>query len=239
MATADAGPVIAIAAEPLEFGGLLRHARRTRPLRWPIAFARTAEIDGREWILAAHGPGPRLARQAAETALEQCGSRSLLLSTGFCGGLSPELAAGQIFVAENVTDSATARRYPASPVSCALPHRTGVLWSQDRVAVTAGEKAAIAALGADAVDMEAAAVAAVAEARGVQFFCVRVISDGAGEELPLDFNRFRGPEGRFSRMRITSELLLHPSKLIVLLRFRGTCRRAAQQLGDFLVQCRF
>ncbi|MGC8761073.1 MAG: hypothetical protein ACP5VC_14040 [Bryobacteraceae bacterium] len=239
MDTVDPHPVIAIAAEPLEFGGLLRHARSVRRLRWPLQFACEARVGARRWILAAHGPGPRLARQAAQTALERCGGRGALLSTGFCGGVRSGLAPGDIFIAREVADAASGRRYPALPPACHAPFHSGTLWSQDRVAASAEEKARIAALGADAVDMEAAAVAEEASRHGALFYCIRVVSDGAGRPLPLDFNRFRDAEGRFCRWRITRAVLLHPSKLTALLRFRSACQRAAACLGDFLVHCRF
>lgn len=79
--------MIAVAAEPLEFRGLLRRARGVRNLRWPVLFAREAAIGARRWILAAHGPGPKLARHAAQTALDRCGGRATLVSTGFCGAV--------------------------------------------------------------------------------------------------------------------------------------------------------
>lgn len=239
MDTVDSEPVIAIAAEPLEFDGLLQHARSVRRLPWPIQFAREARIGARRWILVAHGPGPRLARRATQTALEVCGGRGALLSTGFCGGVSSGLAPGDIFIAREVAEATSGRRYPALLPGCDAPFHCGTLWSQDCVAASAEEKIRIAALGADAVDMEAAAVAEEAWRRGAPFYCVRAVSDGAGQPLPLDFNRFRDAEGRFSRWRITRAVLLHPNKLTALLRFRGACRRAAASLGEFLVHCRF
>lgn len=230
--------MIAVAAEALEFGGLLRRAGRVQRLGWPLEFAREAEIGGRRWILAAHGPGPALARHAAKTALERCGS-GILLSTGFCGGTREGLQTGEIFAACEVVDAATGVRYPALPVAAGGAFRQGTLWSQDRVAVTPEEKAEIAARGADAVEMEASGVAAEAAARRIPFHCVRVVTDGAGDPLPLDFNRLRGAEGRFSRWGITAAVLVHPSRLMPLLRFHQACRRAAEQLGEFLVHCRF
>lgn len=230
--------MIAVAAEALEFGGLLRRAGSVRRLRWPLEFAREAEIGGRRWILAAHGPGPRLAGQAVRVALEGCGG-GILLSTGLCGAAREGLEPGGIFIASEVVDAATGVRYPALPVQAGAPFRRGTLWSQDRVAATREEKAEIAARGADAVEMEAAAVAAEAAARSIPFYCVRVVSDGADDPLPFDFNRFRGPEGRFSRSRITAAVLVHPSRLMPLLRFHRACTRAAELLGEFLVHCRF
>lgn len=230
--------MIAVAAEAMEFGGLLRRAGSVRRLEWPLRFAREAEIGGRRWILAAHGPGPRLAGQAVRVALERAGG-GILLSTGFCGAAREGLEPGGIFIASEVVDAATGVRYPALPVQAGAPFRRGTLWSQDRVAATREEKAQIAARGADAVEMEAAAVAAGAASRRIPFYCVRAVSDGATEDLPLDFNRFRDPEGRFSKWSITAAVLVHPSKLTSLLQFRRTCGRAAEQLGEFLVHCRF
>jgi hypothetical protein len=239
MDTADPLPVLAVAAEPLEFRGLLRHARQVRPLRWPLAWAREAVIGSRRWILAAHGPGPRLARAAAETALDRASGRAAVLSTGFCGALDPALPFGAIFAAREVLDASTSRRYPAALPSSAPPFHDGLLWSQDRVAVSPGDKAALRTSGAAAVDMEAAAVAAEAFRRNAPFYCIRVVSDPAAEPLPLDFNRLRGPDGRFSRFHITFAALRHPSSLIPLIRFGRRCRLAAGILGDFLVACRF
>jgi adenosylhomocysteine nucleosidase len=239
MDTAEALPLIAVAAEPLEFAGLLRHAAAVRPLSWPLAYVREAVLGNRRWILAAHGPGPRLAREAAETALDRCGGCAIVLSTGFCGALDPALRVGDIFAAREVIDAAGRRSYPALPPQSSQEFRLGRLWSQDRVAVSPAEKAALRQHGAEAVDMEAAAVAAEAARCNAPFYCLRVVSDEAREPLPLDFNACRGPDGRFSKSRATFAAFVHPSSLIPLLRFGLTCRRAALCLGDFLASCSF
>lgn len=239
MDTADPPSVIAVAAQPLEFLGLLRRAEARRRLAWPIAYAREARLRGRRWILAAHGPGPRLAGAAAEAALDRCGGRAVVLSTGFCGALDPSLRAGDIFAAREVFDTSGRRTFPAALPQSPRSFHQGRLWSQNRVAVSAEEKASLRKQGGDAVDMEAAAVAAEAARRNAPFYCVRVVSDPAGETLPADFNASRGPEGRFSNFRITLAALLHPSSLLPLLRFGRSCRRAALILGDFLASCRF
>lgn len=239
MDTADPLPVVAIAAEPLEFRGLLRHARRPRSLAWPLQYVREAEIAGRRWILASNGAGPRFAGAAAETALDRMAGRAAVLSTGFCGAVDPELPYGAIFAAREVIDAATSRRYPVSLPASAAPFHQGLLWTQDRAAVSPDEKAALRRNGAGAVDMEAAAVAEQALRRNAPFYCVRVVSDAAADPLPLDFNSSRDDSGRFSISRITFAALMHPYSLVPLLRFGRRCRRAAGILGDFLVACRF
>jgi nucleoside phosphorylase len=239
MATADPPPVVAIAADPLEFSGLLRHLDNAHALAWPLAWVREGLLEGRRWILAAHGPGPHLASAAAETALGRCSGRAVLLSTGFCGGLDPALRAGDIFAATEIIRARDLCHYSASLPQTQQPFHRGKLWSQDRAAVSAAEKQALRRHGADAVDMEAAAVAAQAARRNAAFYCVRVVSDPVGQSLPLDFNACRDSAGRFSKPRITRAVLLHPNRLMPLLRFGWTCRRAALQLGDFLASCRF
>ncbi len=235
MGTADSNSILAVAAESREFAGLLRHATEVVPLNWPLSFARRAIIAGRRWVLAANGPGAGLAHQAAWTACGMAAVRAVV-STGYCGALDPKLALGDIFAATAVRCGPGPGVYPALPVEA--PNQ-GLLCSLDRVAVTQAEKAALFASGGSAVEMEAGAVAAVAGAMGLPFFCVRVVSDTAGEELPLDFNRYRDKAGRFSRAGIAVAALLRPWRIPALVRFDRTSRRASIRLGDFLADCRF
>ena len=111
---------------------------------------------------------------------------------------------------------------------------SGILTS-NRVAVTAAEKRALREqTGASAVEMEAGAVEAKAREWGVPFGCVKVVSDTASEDLPLDFNRCRDREGRFSRVRIAFAALARPWAISGLMRLDRHCRAAAEKLGEFL-----
>jgi len=239
MPTASPNPVVAIAADAREFTGLLRHASAVSNLAWPITFSQRALIHGNEWLLVANGPGPRLAGEAAQVALRHCHPLALL-STGFCGGLDPLLETGAVFVASEVRAPEQGRSFPVRHLDrIKAPHISGVLLSQDRVASTASEKSTLHAQGAHAVEMEAAAVAREAERSETGFYCVRVVSDGALDEFPLDFNRLRDHTGRFSRGRIAAAILAKPWVLTRLIHFDAGCRRAAIVLGDFLADCRF
>lgn len=238
MATADPNPIVAIAAEAREFRGLLRHASHVTALRWPIDFARRIQIAGTPWVLAANGPGPYLAARAVETATA-AGRPQALLSTGFCGALDPSLQTGEVFAAHHLLAPEQSQSYTALPVQSGLPYRQGTLVSLNHVAVTTQEKAALRANGADAVEMEAAAVARHAHHLQTPFFCVRVVSDSAADSFPFDFNLYRDAEGRFSRTRIAAAAIFRPAALAGLVRLDSHCRRASIQLGDFLASCRF
>jgi adenosylhomocysteine nucleosidase len=114
------------------------------------------------------------------------------------------------------------------------------LLSIDRVAVRASEKKQLALeSGADVIEMEAAGVAAVAASNDLAFYCLRVVSDDASEDLPLDFNRYRDREGRFAKGRIAAACALRPWLVPRLMRFDRQCRHSAESLGECLVNARF
>jgi hypothetical protein len=88
--------------------------------------------------------------------------------------------------------------------------------------------------------MESAAVAEKAAEWGVPFRCIRVVSDVAGEDLPLDFNRLRDREGRFALGGIALHAAVRPFTVLpALLRLNVNCRKAGKRLGVFFADCRF
>jgi adenosylhomocysteine nucleosidase len=179
-----------------------------------------------KWILAANGPGPKLAAEAVDQALREQRIVDGIVSTGFCGALDPTLGVGDIVVSGDGVLS------PRSFVR-------GEILSRDRVAATAAEKHALHnQTGAIAIEMESAAVAAKAREMGVPFRCIKVVSDAALEDMPLDFNLYRDSAGRFSRSRIALAALRRPfSAIPALLRLDRNCRHAADKLGEFFADC--
>lgn len=115
----------------------------------------------------------------------------------------------------------------------------GDVASVDRVAITARDKCDLrASTGAAVVEMESAAVAKKAQEWNVPFGCVRVVSDAAEADLPLDFNRYRDADGRFERTRIALAALGRPFTVLPgLVRLDRDCRKAAERLGEFLANC--
>ncbi len=198
-------------------------------MRAPIDFLAEGQWAGRRVVLAANGPGPKLAREAVEAA----GEVGAWVSTGYCGALDANLAVGDILIATAVNG------WAAAVPDCPARFPRGRILSEDRVVSTAWEKRQLAATGAAAVEMEAAGVTAAAQEQGLPFYCIRVVTDGANEDMPMDFNRYRGPDGRFSRSRIALAAIGQPKKLAALIRFGRRCEKASIQLGDGLAGCRF
>jgi adenosylhomocysteine nucleosidase len=109
-----------------------------------------------------------------------------------------------------------------------------------RVARTAAEKSDLRAGGASIVEMEAAGAAGAAADLGVPFYCVRVVSDLASEDLANDFNAALTAEGTFSVARLAIGALASPRKrLAELVRLKHRAEMASKKLGAFLADCTF
>jgi adenosylhomocysteine nucleosidase len=226
--------LVFVAAERRELEGLLVHVDELSRPKWPIDFARGGRLNGRAVALVANGPGPKLAGAAVDV-VKMNRQMDALISVGFCGGLQPWLRACDVFVATEVVGVASA----LMPTSQKL-FKTGKLLSIDRVVSTAVEKSELSEAGADAVEMEAAAVAARAKQHNVPFYAVRVVTDSLDEGFPLDFNQMRSDDGRFSRAKILAAALRRPGVVFPeLMKMNKRTKRATQVLGDFLADAQF
>jgi adenosylhomocysteine nucleosidase len=83
---------------------------------------------------------------------------------------------------------------------------------------------------ATGLDMESAALAGVAQERGLPMAIVRTVSDLADEDLPLDFNLFLRPTGWAKGMQA---LIRSPSSVEGLNRLRKQSRVAADRLTEW------
>ena len=227
--------LLLIASSPMEFR--LGGACFSLPSALPVDWARTIRLGNYELLAIANGAGARRAAPAVDAACAVY-QPDVVISTGFCGALDPDLCLADVVVATSV--AAADRRYEALPVATASPHYSGVVRSIDRVAQTAGEKLRLRAGGAMVVEMEAAGVAARAQARGLPFYCIRVVTDLAGETMANDFNAALRADGHFDTMVILKATLRRPlARLPELCRLRRRCVQAARVLGDFFADCRF
>jgi adenosylhomocysteine nucleosidase len=229
-----------IAAEAREFDGLLPFCASIQNLHWPISYARSAQLNGRQVILAANGAGPHRAAEAAEAAHSKMPAATIaaVVSTGFCGALDPQLKVGDIFVATSIQVGGELQ--PVSAPQCNRAHYTGALVSMDRVAQTTEEKRDLCSAGARTVEMEAAGVLSRVREWGMPFYCIRSVTDLAHESFHIDFNAVRTPDGRFSTPRILAAAIASPITIAPeLIELRRRCATAAQSLGEFIADCNF
>jgi len=153
-------------------------------------------------VVAVGGIGERFARRAAEAAIDYA-EPALLLSAGMVGAISPRLKVGDVGRIREVVDVATGARFSTSGGG------EWVLATSQDVSDAAEKQALLAKFGADVVDMEAAAVAQVANQRGLEFAAVKSISDDATFIMP-PMNRFIDEKGRFATRKFLIYIALHP-----------------------------
>lgn len=159
---------------------------------------------------------------------------ALTVTCGFAGGLDTSLASGDCIYSADPADPAHSilKRIGAKP--CRFHH-------VDRIAATASDKASIRkASGADAVDMESRPIREECSQLGLRSITLRVISDTAQEDLPVDFNQWTRPDQTLNPWAVARGILGRPSlipKLIGLRRRLGSCaERLAETLEAFLLE---
>jgi uridine phosphorylase len=184
--------------------------------------------SGREGVLGfVTGMGRANARRAVVARLEK--ERPLfVISSGFAGALDPQLRLGDV-----VVEAGDA--FPFREDLLGLRAKPVAFTCEDRIAVTAGEKADLRRrTGAGAVEMESGAIAEACKEWGVPMATVRVISDESGEDLPLDFNRFMKADQTLALGSILRAVAGSPRLIPRLLALQRRTRLAALQLAVFL-----
>jgi adenosylhomocysteine nucleosidase len=225
-----------VASAPMEFSGLLKLAKPHAAVGTASLWMRSGRINGHDILMVANGAGRERAAAAVDSATAF--DPDAVVSTGFCGALDPELPIAAVVVGTCITEAR--RKYGALAVRAPGSHTRGVVATVDHVVQTAAEKRALRAEGASVVEMEAAGVASRAQTLGLPFYCVRAVTDTAGEDLANDFNAALREDGQFDTMRIFSNALSRPmARLPELFRLRGNCLRAAKILGEFFANCQF
>ena len=105
----------------------------------------------------------------------------------------------------------------------------------ERIAVTAADKLTLRKqTGADAVEMESGVIRALCQQRGIPSATIRVISDDAGTNLPMDFNRIVGADGNMNYFKLAAALARSPSLVPKLMRFQRELDTASRRLGEAL-----
>lgn len=181
----ELGVVVALPAEADSFG---------------VQHRRAGDFEMFDWgALAIAGLGFERAGDAARELIGR-GARALL-SWGVAGGLSDELAPGDLLLPERVvsedgewiTDDDLRSRLQA--VLGGRARAGGALFCSRAAVTSVAAKRTLAAHGMLAVDMESAAVAIIAQRAGVPFVAVKAICDPAARRIPAAALRLLDRDG--------------------------------------------
>jgi nucleoside phosphorylase len=173
------------------------------------------------------GIGPVNSRRALLAKLSQ-GNPTAVLTCGYAGGLNPALRTAEVVFSCDESLGLRERLLAAGA-------REGRFHCSERVVTTAAEKRVLrVTCGADAVEMESGPIRQVCCDRGLPAATVRVISDPADQDLPLDFNRLLTPDQRLDYAKLAGTILKSPARAAALLRLRKQTRLAGQALARVL-----
>ncbi len=184
------------------------------------------------------GVGPRRAGLACRRLLEK--GATALLSWGSAGGLSPKLSPGSLILPKIIIASDRSV-YHADPswhkdlcnrLRGQVEFHTGPLAESATVVQTSAEKAILfQQTGAIGVDMESAAVAAVAQGARVPFVAVRAVADSMNITLPNSALNACDEFGRLNFLKLIRGIAAQPTELFPLIRLARDYRAAQNTLA--------
>jgi len=177
-------------------------------------------------ILAWGGMGAHRASLAIEAALT-LGPALELISVGWAGACSPRFTVGDAIRPGIVIDAQTGERFFISE-----PDSTDLAETLVTVASPAGiveKERLVVTYYADAADMEAAAVARVAQAHELPFSAIKAISDDADFGIP-DMHKYTTPHGQIREVAYGIHVILTPSLWSPVMTLARGSKLAAERL---------
>lgn len=191
------------------------------------------------------GEGRANAERALSAWLEAETPRAVV-GIGFAGALSESPGLGDLIIARECRTAESepvlttqelleaARRIHVNAAAVTF----GVTITVDEIVCQAeGKRSLASTLGPDevgCVDMESSAVARICSQRGVPFLVARAITDLLSEDLPLDFNRIRGADGKVSNWKVIGAALGRPSSIRGLRELRRRSAVCSENLAAFV-----
>jgi nucleoside phosphorylase len=172
-------------------------------------------------VVVCGGIGAAAARRAAEAVIAIFDPK-IVCSAGFAGALDGDLKVGDIIRPHTVINTGDGSK-------AIIEGGEGVLVSFEAVASPAQKSKLRESFAAQAVDMEAAAVARSAEARAKEFMALKAVSDESDFEFPA-MERFVDPDGKFSELRFAGYTAIRPWLWTRVMRLGRNSTRASHAL---------
>ncbi len=214
------GPLGGVALEPVSF--LVCFAVKEEAKFFLPRQSRAGSVQA--WIT---GMGRKNAAESIREAVAAV-EPECILTCGFAGGLNPALGLGEV-VFDYDFDAGVAEPLTNLGAVSAKFH------CSKRVAISAEEKRVLwESTGADAVEMESSVIRNLCHEWKIPSATIRVISDTANDDLPLDFNALMTSDDRIHFGKLALAILKSPQKISRLISFQRQTMTAARELGRVL-----
>jgi adenosylhomocysteine nucleosidase len=229
-----------------EIAPFKRRLRNRAPLAIGGLQGFRATIAGKEFAVVGHGIGHRRATETARHVFDLMSEAELVIGTGVVGALSTGLKPGDLVLSDRIMMMLADGRADEQAVSdehvraagrslamAGIEYSTGAILTSHRVLATGAEKRrAKESTGAIAVDMETAAIAAEAAARGIPFIAIRAVLDEVDDEVVGA--EMADEDGNVRPMAATSYLIRNPATMLKLPRMMRNLSRATASIADAL-----
>ncbi len=222
--------------------GFVRIAHRDSTRSHGVALYRFTPARAQH-VAVQTGVGRRRAAEGARLLIRDF-SPQTLVSFGFAGGLSPELAGGTLVIGTELVcdepsrtvaaaDRALVDQIQAAADAAELPARQGILVTTRQIVADPAAKSALRGRsGACAVDMETAGIVEVAHQAGLPWVAIRAIVDGAGDRLPAACLTTLQEDGHVAAGRLIRTICRSPQLLWHFLRLAGDMATARRHLSQ-------
>lgn len=201
-----------------------------------LALGEAFQLSDQIWIIRS-GMGHQNALKASEVLIDK-GVKSLV-SWGTAGALNPKLQAGDLVLAEQVLTAhqerffteAHFRQEIAHILSSELNIYFGTLWASDTLVEHPQEKENLFQnYQVEAIDMESAALAKIAEAKAIPFAIIRAIVDTRDMKFPKVVSLATRANGEVDYLKFILYALLRPRDWPLIYRLAQAFERAKQSL---------
>jgi nucleoside phosphorylase len=236
-------PIAMIVAFPEEIAPFLKYLQVTQKKKINGFVIYETTYYKHNIVIAISGMGKQNAEKTARYVMNEYTPQGLL-SVGFSAATLHGIKTGVVILPEQILDINSDGKI-ISNIQIEQDWWKNQLWDAinfsgislcvDKVITTGSLKQEMGKLyHAVIMDMESAAVAKMAEQARIPFCAIRVVSDTAEEDLPVDFNLFTDDKNNIQKSKIIYYLLLHPLKIVLFLNLMKKTKAAANHLSGFL-----
>jgi adenosylhomocysteine nucleosidase len=230
-----------------EIAPFKRRVSDRTPLALDGLYGFRAQIGGKDFAVVGHGMGHKRATETARRAFDSMPGAELVIGTGVAGALSRGLKPGDLVLSDRLlmihadgqqakpgaaVSAAHVRAIGHSLASAGIAYSTGAILTSNRVFTVAEKRGAKESTGAIAVDMETAAIASEAAARGLPFVAIRAVLDEVDDEVVGA--EMADEDGDVSPLAATAYLLRNPATVLKLPRMMRNLSRATAAIADAL-----
>lgn len=220
-----------------ETGPILKLFPSTRIASFTDLPAWRFQAFGHSVTLIQSGIGASKAAKAVAAAVEF--APEVIVSAGFCGALTDEIAAGELFLAEKLYTFSLGIIDAAITPDQELNNLIGTRLNKAIFITTAGiiEKRHLYPLLPDPeatsmIEMESSAVAAACRTNGVRFIAIRSVSDTAAQDPARLFQLISDTDYNISIIRAALTLIKKPSLLPEYLQLHRNIVIAGKSLSE-------